>query len=145
MRDKTLEDFLDAPGGAAKVLAHAKELRRLAHLYREIAPARLSEASRVANARAGTVIIHAANGAIAAKLRQLSATLADGFRRRGVDCAGIEVKVGLADLPARAPKSTPKPLSGQTFQTLARLRDALPESDLRRAVEGLIRRAGRGE
>ncbi|MDR0578359.1 MAG: DUF721 domain-containing protein [Candidatus Accumulibacter sp.] len=141
MRDKPLEDFLDSPDGAGKVLAHARLLLRLSRLYREIAPAYLSEASRLVNYRPGTVVIHAANGAVAAKLRQLAPTLADGFSRRGIECAAVQVKVGVGELPARPGNSRQKPLSRQAFQTLGGLREALPDSSLRQAVDTLIQRS----
>lgn len=141
----TFEDFLDSADGAGGVLAHARRLLRLAHLYQEIAPAHLCQASRLVNYKSGIVVIHAANGATAAKLRQMTATLADGFSRRGVECSGVLVKVQAPEshAPARPPEQ--KPLSGQTFRTLGDLRDALPDSELRQAVDALIRRSARGE
>jgi hypothetical protein len=145
MRDKTLEDFLDSADGAGGVLAHARELRRLGRLYREIAPAYLSETSRLVNYKSGVVIIHAANGATATKLRQLTSTLADGFSRRGVECGGVDVKVRAGQLPARTRNAMRKPLSTRTFQTLGDLRDSLPDSELRQAVEVLIRRSAKRE
>ncbi|MDR3221594.1 MAG: DUF721 domain-containing protein [Candidatus Accumulibacter sp.] len=145
MRDKTLEDFLDSADGAGKVLAHARELLRLTRIYREIAPAYLSETSRLVNFKSGTVVVHAANSAAAAKLRQMAPTLAEGFSRRGVECGGVEVKVRLIDFPARPAGATQKPLSGQTFQALDGLRDALPDSELRQAVDTLIRRSAKRE
>jgi hypothetical protein len=141
----TLENYLDSPDGASKVLAHARELRRLARLYREIAPAYLSGASRLVNYKSGTVIIHAANGAVATKLRQLAPTLADGFSRRGVECGGVEVKTRAGEFPTRALASTYKPLSVRTFHILDGLRDSLPDSELRQAVETLIRRSAKRE
>jgi hypothetical protein len=144
LRDRTLEDFLDSADGADKVLPHARELLRLTRLYREIAPAYLSEASRLVNYKSRTVIIHAANGAAAAKLRQLAPTLSDGFSRRGVECRGVEVKVRVLESPtASRPMQAPKPLSGRTFQTLGNLRDSLPDSELRRAIDTLIQRSAR--
>jgi hypothetical protein len=140
--DGTLEDFLDSAEGAGKVLPHAKELLRLARLYREIAPAYLAEASRLVNYKSGTIVIHAANGAVATKLRQLAPSLSDGFSGRGVECGNLEVQVRVPESPATSkPMQTPKPLSGQTFQTLGNLRDALPDSQLRRAIDTLIRRS----
>jgi hypothetical protein len=144
MYNKTLDDFLDAADGADKVLAHARELLRLSRLYQEIAPAYLAGASRLVNYKSETVIIHAANGATATKLRQLASTLADGFSRRGVACGGVEVKVRTAELPTRPQNpSSHKPLSEQTFQTLGHLRDALPDAELRQAVDTLIQRSAR--
>jgi hypothetical protein len=142
LHDRTLEDFLDSVDGAGKVLPHARELLRLARLYREIAPAYLSETSRLVNFKSGTIVIHAANGAAAAKLRQLAPTLSDGFSRRGVECRGMEVKVRVLESPAASkPAQTPKPLSERTFQTLGNLRDSLPDSELRRAIDTLIQRS----
>jgi hypothetical protein len=145
MRDKTLEDFLDSPDGAGKVLAHAKLLLRLARLYQQIVPAYLCQLSRLVNYKSGKVIIHAANGATAARLRQMAVTLADGFSRHGVECSGIQIKAGMSEIPApsRIPKKNP--LSAQTLQTLGNLRDTLPDSELRHAVDTLIQRSARAE
>ncbi|MDR2450325.1 MAG: DUF721 domain-containing protein [Candidatus Accumulibacter sp.] len=144
MRGKTLEDYLDSPDGAGKVLAHARRLLQLERLYRDIAPAHLSGMSRLANYQSGTVLIHAGNGAAAAKLRQLTPTLIDGFARRGVDCHGVKIRVrGSAVEPGNAlpRRKTLKPLSAQAFRALGGLRDALPDSELRQALDRLIRRS----
>lgn len=141
----TLEDFLDAANGAASVLAHARLLLRLADLYQEIAPAHLHQASKLANYKSGIVVIHATNGAVAVKLRQLATTLADGFSKRGVECSGVQVKVQASETPTQSRSSMPKPLSPQTSRTLEDLRDSLPDSDLRRAVDTLIRKSARKE
>ena len=141
----TLEDFLDAADGAGNVLAHARFLLRLANLYREIAPAHLHQASTIANYKSGIVVIHATNGASAAKLRQLATTLADGFSRRGVECSGVQIKVQATEIARQSRASMPKPLSAPTSRHLAGLRDSLPESDLRRAVDTLIQRASKEE
>ena len=145
MRDRTLEDFLDSPDGAGKVLAHARLLLRLARLYQQIAPANLHQLSRLVNYKSGKVVIHAANGAAAARLRQMAVTLADGFSKRGIECSGIQVKVGINELPAPPGISRQKPLSARTVQTLGGLRDALPDSELRHAVDTLIQRSARVE
>ena len=141
----TLEDFLDAADGAGNVLAHARLLLRLANLYQEIAPAHLRQASTIANYKSGIIVIHATNGAIAAKLRQLATTLADGFSKQGVECSGVQVKVQASEIPTQSRSSMPKPLSAQTSRSLEELRDSLPESDLRHAVETLIKRSARSE
>lgn len=141
----TLEDFLDSPNGAGNVLAHARLLLRLADLYREIAPAHLHQASKLANYKSGTVVIHASNGAVAVKLRQLATTLAEGFSRRGVECNGVQVKVQATEIPTQSRSSMPKPLSAQTGRTLEDLRDSLTDPELRQAVDTLIRRSARKE
>ena len=141
----TLEDFLESADGAGKVLAHAKLLLRLTHLYAEIAPAHLRQASTIANYKSGIIVIHATSGAVAAKLRQLAPSLADGFSKRGVECSGVQIKVQATEIARQSRASMPKPLSAPTSRHLAGLRDSLPESDLRRAVDTLIQRAAKEE
>ena len=62
----SLESYLDAADGAGKVLAHARLLMKLTHLYQEIAPPHLGQASSLANYKSGIIVILAASGAIAA-------------------------------------------------------------------------------
>jgi len=142
---KSLENYLEAADGAGKVLAHARLLIKLTHLYAEIAPANLSRASRLANYKSGIIVIHAANGVLAAKLRQLAPTLAAGFSQKGIECNGVQVKVQALESEAQSGTSTQKPLSARTSGELAGLRDALPASPLRAALEILLARAAKGQ
>lgn len=141
----TLENFLESADGAGKVLAHARLLQRLTHLYAEIAPTHLHQASTIANYKSGIIVIHATNGAVATKLRQLALTLADGFRQRGVECSGVQVKAQATGTSTQSRSSTVKPISGESSRALENLRDALPESSLRQAVDTLLQRSARKE
>ena len=141
----TLEDFLETADGAGNVLAHARLLLRLTHLYQEIAPAHLRQASKIANYKSGIIVIHATSGAIATKLRQLATTLADGFSRRGVECSGVQIKVQATEIATQSRSSTQRPLSKGSNQTLEALRDSLPDSPLRVAVDTLIQRSAKEE
>ena len=141
----SLESYLDAADGAGKVLAHARLLMKLTQLYQEIAPAHLGQASHLANYKSGIVVIHAASGAVAAKLRQLAPTLADGFSKRGVECNGVQIKVQARKTAAQSSTSTTKPLTLRTSHTLEGLRDSLPSSPLRAALATLLERAARTE
>jgi hypothetical protein len=140
---KSLEDFLEAPDGAGKVLAHARLLLRLTRLYQTIAPAHLAAASHLANYKSGIVVIHAASGAVATKLKQLAPTLADGFSRKGIECNGVQVKVQARESGTQSRTSVPRPLSLNASRSLGDLRDTLPESPLREALKTLIERAPR--
>ena len=104
----SLEDFLEAPDGASKVLAHARLLLRLTRLYQTIAPAHLAAASHLANYKSGIVVIHATSGAVATKLKQLAPTLADGFSRKGIECNGVQVKVQARESGTQSRTSTPR-------------------------------------
>ena len=139
----SLENFLEASDGAGKVLAHAKLLIKLAQMYQELAPTHLSQASSLANYKSGMIVVHAVSGAVAAKLRQMAPTLADGFSKRGIECNGVQVKVQARKLDAQSRTSTQKPLSSRTSQELTDLRDSLPASSLRAALDSLLTRSTR--
>ena len=134
----SLENYLEAADGAGKVMAHARLLVKLTHLYQEIAPTHLGQASSLANFKSGIIVIHAVSGAVAAKLRQLAPTLAEGFSKRGIHCNGVQVKVQARKINTQSRASTLKPLSSRASRTLESLRDSLPDSPLRAALETLL-------
>ncbi|MBK7423051.1 MAG: DUF721 domain-containing protein [Propionivibrio sp.] len=141
----SLENYLEAADGAGKVMAHARLLIKLTHLYQEIAPTHLGQASRLANYKSGIIVIHAVSGAVAAKLRQMAPTLAEGFSKRGVECNGVQVKVQARKISTQSRASTQKPLSSRTSRTLEGLRDSLPDSPLRAALETLLTHSAKQE
>lgn len=141
----SLENYLEAADGADKVLAHAKLLIKLARLYQEIAPSHLRQASHLANYKSGILVIHATNSSVAAKLRQLATTLADGFSKRGIECNGVQIKVQAHKTITQSRISTQKPLSAKTFNTLHSLRETLPDSPLRAALTSLLDRSAKQE
>ena len=138
---KPLENYLEATDGAGKVLAHARLLIKLANLYQKIAPAHLSQASTLANYKSGIIVIHATSGAVAAKLRQLAPSLADGFSKKGIECNGVQVRVQGDKIAHQSITSTPKPLTENTCDELRALHDNLPEGPLRTALDTLLDRA----
>ena len=141
----SLENYLEAADGAGKVMAHARLLIKLTHLYQEIAPTHLGQASRLANYKSGIIVIHAVSGAVAAKLRQLAPTLVEGFSQRGIECNGVQVKVQACKISKQSKGSTQKPLSPRASRTLEGLRDSLPDSPLRAALETLLTHSAKQE
>ena len=141
----SLENYLEAADGAGKVLAHARLLIKLTHLYQEIAPAHLGQASSLANYKSGIIVIHAVSGAVAAKLRQLAPTLADGFSKRGIECTGVQVKVQANKINIQSMTSTIKPLSRGASQAVEGLRDSLPDSPLKAALQSLLEHSAKEE
>lgn len=142
---KAPEQYLDADAGASRVMAHARLLHRLSARFAQIAPGALGQAAHVANYKSGRVVIHADNGAVAAKIRQLSRRLCDELSRGGVECTDIEVKVQPVDLPERLLAATVKPLSAKTAALLRSTADSLPGGALRDALDHLLRRAATRE
>jgi len=139
------EQYLDSDAAGARLMAHARLLLKLSRRFETLAPAGLRHAARVANYKSGTVVIHTDNGAVAAKLRQMSQRLCDELSKGGAECSLMLVKVQPRDLPLRSISSTPKPLSATAVGTLQATADKLPEGPLKGALATLLERAAKRE
>jgi hypothetical protein len=137
MQPKPLGAFFQSNDALAHLQEHASRLIRLQRAYEEFAPAQLARSSWVANFKAGVIVVHAVNGAVATKLNQLTPRFIDEFLNRGVDLTGIEVRLQVTPLHTAAAQYAPRALSAGARQALARLEDTLPAgSALRRIVAG---------
>lgn len=141
----SLEDYLDTPEGAGRVMAHARLILKLARRLEKSLPPGLGHASQVANYKSGTVVIHAENGAVAAKIRQMGRRLCDELSKEGVECNGMEVKVQPRQIPWQSMASTPKPLSAGACGAVESAAREMPPGPLKSALEELLRRAARQE
>ncbi|MFZ2971063.1 MAG: DciA family protein [Ferribacterium limneticum] len=139
------EHYLDKDAAAGRVMAHARLLLKLSRRFEAVAPAGLRHSAHVANYKLGTIIIHADNGAVAAKIRQLSQRLSNELSKGGAECSGIEVKVQPRQIPSQSTSSTQKPLSDKAIGILQSTTDKLPEGPLRKALDNLLKRAARVE
>ncbi len=140
-----LEHYLNNDAAAGRVMAHARLLLKLARRFEAVAPATVANAARVANYKSGKIIIHADNGAVAAKIRQMSQRLCDELSKGVAECSGIEVKVQPRQIPCQSMSSTQKPLSARTFGVLRSTAENLPKSPLRDALEALLTSAAKRE
>ena len=141
----SLETFLEKSDGAAAVLAHARLLLQLERRFANIVPAGLGSASRVANYKSGKIVIHADNGAVATKIRQMSQRLCGELSKRGVECNVMEVKVQPRQIAYQSTSSTQKPLSARACGAIHATAENLPAGPLRAALETLLERAARQE
>ncbi|MDR2625410.1 MAG: DUF721 domain-containing protein [Zoogloeaceae bacterium] len=137
------ETLLERSDLFAGLLARARMLARLSEIFAAAVPAGLATQARVVNHRRGGVILHATNGAVASKLRQLAPRLAEKFVQNGVECNQIEVKVQPTRLEPTLPlPGTLKPLSRVSAESIAeRIRALPPASPLAEALERLLKRA----
>ncbi|OMG56658.1 hypothetical protein BJN45_03335 [Azonexus hydrophilus] len=142
---KAPEQYLDADAAAGRVMAHARLLMKLTNRFEAVAPGALRHAAHVANYKSGKIVIHADNGAVAAKLRQMNRRLCDELSCEGVECNEIEVKVQPRQIPSRSMSSTIKPISDKAAGMLRSTVDKLPKGPLRAALDTLLRRAARSE
>ena len=139
------EHYLDKDAAAGRVMAHARLLLKLSRRFEAVAPAGLRHSAHVANYKLGTIIIHADNGAVAAKIRQLSQRLSSELSKGGSECSGIEVKVQPRQIPSQSTNSKQKPLSDKAIGILRSTTENLPKGPLREALDRLLERAARAE
>jgi len=139
------EQYLDSDAAAGRIMAHARLLLKLSRRFEAVAPVGLRHAAHVANYKSGKIIIHADNGAVAAKIRQLSQRLSDELSKGGTECSGIEVKVQPRQIPSQSTTSTLKPLSDKAAGMLRSTSEKLPKGSLREALERLLARAAKAE
>ncbi len=125
----------------ARLAAHAKRLQKLQCLFAEAVPASLSRVCRVANFKAGALILHAENGAVAAKLRQMAPSLTAEFRLKTQDVTEIRIKVQPLDIaPQHVAQITAVPIGAASRSGLAQLADTLPEGPLRESLKRFLQR-----
>ena len=141
MTSRSLQEHLASGDSMARIAAHAQRLLQFQHLLEAALPVALRPHARVANFRLGKLFIHAANGAVAAKIRQFGPRLADDLSNKDVKVTQIEVRVQ-AQNPSPPRQSTERPsLPGsKQKQGLTALAHALPGgSPLKGALERLLR------
>ena len=106
-------------------MAHAKFLQKLARFYGQTYCRASRRSEPVANFKSGTVVIHADNGAVAVKLRQMGPSLTREFSSRGIGYTGVTVKVqALIYHQSRSPEDRPLPEGAR--RNLGRLAKACP-------------------
>ena len=139
---RSLEDCLLADAGMARLSSHASRLLQLQAVLAANLPANLARGARVANLKAGTLVIHADNGAVAAKLRQMAPRLTHLVRFEAAEVNAIEIRVqGRGGKPLYPSQKGPTGISGQAKQGLTSLKCRLPEgSRLKLALAKLIER-----
>jgi len=137
------EQLLERSDESARLLVHARLLMRLDALFAAALPTALAKKARVVNYRQGVVTLHAPNGAIASKLRQLTPRLAEKFSQNGLECNQIEVKVQPVSTRALTPPvPKKKPLTRKSADAIRACADVLPEgSPLAAALQTLLERS----
>ncbi len=117
----------------------AQVLATLQRQYQEAAPAPLAGASRVIGFEHRILTLGADNGAVAAKLRQITPQLVEQLQANGAEVTGIRVKVQVANILAPR-KPVARSISAAAQQQVAGLAANLPDSPLKSALQRLARR-----
>lgn len=140
MSARSLEDHLMAAEGTLRFAAHARQLQRLQRAFESALTPALRPHARIANLRQGKLVIHAANGAVAAKLRQIVPRFVDLLQLEAAKLTEIEVRVqAVAGTARRSPHPRPRLPEEKTQRGLADLEDSLPEeSPLKAPLQRLL-------
>ena len=140
MTARSLQEHLNSGDSMARLAAHAQRLLQFQRLLEAALPEALRPHARVANFRLGKLLIHAANGAVAAKVRQLGPSLASELSNKEPKVTQIEVRVQARNpAPPRQSHKRPDLPGKKQKQGLTNLAQELPrESPLKRALERLL-------
>ena len=122
--------FLNQPDGIAPLMPQARRLIELRDIFAAALPESLARCCSIANFKQGKVVIFAANGAIAAKLKLMLPTLLEELSKRAMEVTGLEVCVQpLASDPQAVEKSAK--MSVKAAAGLSQLCEQLPDSELK--------------
>jgi len=118
-----------------------REIRQLMGLQRalaEVLPHNLAAFATVASVNAAEMTLFADNGAVAAKLRQMTPRILTSLRDRGYEITGIrlQVQVSIRDNPLPRKQIS---LSVEARNVIDSLTDRLPSSPLKLALNRLSR------
>jgi hypothetical protein len=141
MGTRRVIEHLESEAHIARFTLQAERLLRIQRQFDAVLPPRLRRQARVANLRAGKLLIHVANAAAAAKIRQLLPRLTQDFLGGTANVTEIEVRVQ-ANLPApeTAPHQPPPLPSAARQAELASLQQGLPvDSPLANSLARLLK------
>ena len=135
-----LNAYLASNQELRQLSSKASQLAALQRHYASIAPPALQRSSQVLRLHQQTLFIAADNGAVAAKLRQMTTELISLFQARGCEITGIQIKVQVAAPPRTIP-AEPRRLGKEARDALSELQENLADSPLKNAIKRLARRS----
>ena len=134
-----LNAFLTSSQELRQISGKIRELRSFQLHYERIAPASLLRSSQVLSMEQGILTLAANNGAVAAKLRQMTPELLRQLQLQVSEVTGIQVRVQVTVPPNTHPAS-PAILSAAGKQQLNNLASTLADSPLKRALQRLAQK-----
>ena len=134
--------FLAAEGDFQPVIDKAREIEALSGLLEGFLPPELALLARVANFKEGKLVIHAANGPAAAKLKLLSESLRNYFTKQRTQVNSVSVRVQPADDELCELPQKNALLTHTALQELVALYSKVHESPFRKALKSLLDRHG---
>jgi hypothetical protein len=143
MPARRISDILDDSrelGSLAAVSRRIAQLQRAYFAYLEAVSPQLARSSRVGWARGDVVSVVADNGAVAAKLRQLTPRVLHHLRQSGFEFNSMRIGVQVERALDRRPRHGYKPLSDNALSSVERALEKVADSPLKAALARLARR-----
>lgn len=134
-------DFFLGNSDSAALLREAGKSQGIEKVLRKSLPDELAKYCSAGRLIDGRLSIYVDNGAVASKLRQLSARILEKLKSRGlaVDALKISVRVN----PVARIEKKPKPGMGRKgMESFRELADSLDDSPLKSSIESLIEKLG---
>lgn len=135
-----LNAFFTSSRELSQLARKAQQLMALQRQLEQVVPPSLKRGCRVLRLDQQTLTLAADNGAIAAKLRQMTADLAAKLRERGCEVTVIQIQVQVSATPYTPPPK-PHPLSTAGKNQLADFAGTLADSPLKNALNRLAKRS----
>ena len=143
---RPIDDLMRDNETIAPIHDRLQRISRLQHFLVDALPPGLNTSCRIAAVEGSTLIIAAANGAVAAKLKQMLPRLLEKFRQnkkqeQQVTAISVMVQPDYF-LPEPAPRTGP-PREPMPIAMLAELAESLEDSPLKTTMEKIRRRRER--
>lgn len=121
-------------------------LSRLQKTFADALPPGLSDSCRIATVEGSTIIVATANGAVAAKLKQMLPRLLEKFRENKTqdqEVTGISVLVQPEFFVAESTRRLGPPREPMPTEKLAELAESLGDSPLKEALQAIAKQRKR--
>lgn len=140
MSARKLRSFFGSSATLAALSAQVDHLLELQRVWTRIAPPSLVQSCNVASLRDGVMALYASNGAVAAKVRQLTLSLLEKAKKNGVEVTAISVRVQARPLPREDKPIKTLRFGPAALASMRQLAGGLDPSPLREALERLLQR-----
>jgi len=136
-----IDFYINTSESLRKLARDAQRVAELQQVFVNIAPQALTLACRVKQVDRGTLFLLAENGAIAAKIKQLTPRLLSAYQNQGFEVTVIRVEVQVKEAaPGIIPRPRKGPLSIESIDNLESLAAGLEDSPLKRALTTMAAR-----
>jgi len=125
--------FLNQADAVSALMPQAERLIELREILSSLLPVSLARRCSVANYKQGRVVIFAANGATAAKLKLMLPALLEQLSGRALEVTGMDVVVQALEPEPQVSEKSAR-ISSEAASGLAELCEQLPDSELKTAL-----------